>query len=327
MIGICVLLAALGSDAVRTSSVVGGLEIPKAREALQAGSHPDGLELFLNTSRSGIAMAIDQSDAPPPVAGGPNIPVMMQGRLREDIASYIITMKDRKNMVSENFRMMGIEYEDSMFEALGPDNVDMDSIRNSHQCKKKCEIMTNGELGCELSHVAILRDFLSKEFRYCMVFEDDARVNPAVLDFFLNSGDKDLKSTLARLADTHNEWEWHQLNLGACIGTCNYRKYVNVSLPEQVKMAAKTFSYCTVAYMVSRKGAELILEEVENKGLQVADHGIRREKSFKHVSLEPRLFDQDGGHSKAIHEVNGLKMPQYLGPCMSPDIRKKVGHR
>ncbi|GAB5368628.1 hypothetical protein AAMO2058_001336000 [Amorphochlora amoebiformis] len=321
MIGICVLLAALCSDAVRTSSVVGGLEVPEAREALQAGSHPDGLELFLNTSRSGIVMAIDQSDAP-------NIPIMMQGRLREDIASYIITMKGRKHMVSENFRKMGIEYEDSIFEALGPDNVDMDSIRKSQQCKKKCRNMTNGELGCELSHVAILRDFLSKgKLRYCMVFEDDARVNPAVLDFFAKSGDKDLKSTLARLADTHDEWEWHQLNLGACVGTCYYRKYVDVSLPEQVKMADKTFSYCTVAYMVSRKGAELILEEVKNVGLQVADHGIRRAKSFKHVSLEPRLFDQDGGHSKAIHEVNGLKMPQYLGPCMSPDIRKKVGHR
>uniref|UniRef100_A0A7S0DJW9 Glycosyl transferase family 25 domain-containing protein n=1 Tax=Amorphochlora amoebiformis TaxID=1561963 RepID=A0A7S0DJW9_9EUKA len=222
---------------------------------------------------------------------------------------------------------MGIEYEDSMFEALGPDNVDMDSIRNSHQCKKKCEIMTNGELGCELSHVAILRDFLSKEFRYCMVFEDDARVNPAVIDFFAKGGYKTVKETLTMLADTHNEWEWNQLNLGACGGRCFDRKYLNVSLPERVKMAAETHSYCAMAYLVTREGAQLILEEVKYKGLQVADHGIRREKLFKQVSLEPRLFDQTGGQFPAIHQRNGLKTPQYMGYCMDKDLREKIGHR
>ncbi|GAB5354590.1 hypothetical protein AAMO2058_000131800 [Amorphochlora amoebiformis] len=318
MIGICVVLVAFGSDAVRTSDVV-ALESP---QALNAGSHPEGVEMFLNTSTSGIAMAMDHSDA----AG---LPVMLQGSLREDIASYIITMKDRRNLVAESFRSMGLEYEDSIFEALGPDNINMTNFRkSSKECKQSCQGLSNGEIGCELSHVAILRDFLSKDnYKYCMVFEDDARLNPVVNGFFTNSGDKSLKETLARLADSHKKFEWNQLNLGACWGSCFQRKYLNISLPKPVKIAANTSSYCTVAYMVSRKGAEIILEEVRKLGLQAADLGVRRTKAFKHVTLEPRLFDQDSKDTPTLHRNNAPTTPQYgRFRCISPDLSKKIGH-
>ncbi|GAB5354591.1 hypothetical protein AAMO2058_000131900 [Amorphochlora amoebiformis] len=319
MIAICVILVAFGSDAVRRSDVV-ALESPPS---LNAGSQPEGLEIFLNTSTSGIAMAMDESDAP-------GLPVMLQGSLREDIASYIITMKDRRKLVTDSFRSMGLEYEDSIFEALGPDNVNMANFRKSSECKQLCQGLSNGEIGCELSHVAILRDFLSKDnYKYCMVFEDDARLNPAVHGFFTKAGDKSVKETLARMADTHKKFEWNQLNLGACWGTCSEREYLNISLPEPVKIAANTNSFCTVAYMVSRKGAEILLEEVQKLGLQAADKGIRRTKPFKHVTLEPRLFDQDKKHTSAIHAYNGLNTPQYRGraPCINSDLVKQIGHK
>ncbi|GAB5363498.1 hypothetical protein AAMO2058_000888300 [Amorphochlora amoebiformis] len=297
MIAICVILAAFGSDAVRTSGVV-AVQSP---QLLDAQSDSEGLEISLNRSTSGIAMAMDQSD-------GAGLPVMLQGSLREDIASYIITMKDRRKLVTESFRSMGLEYEDSIFEAFGPDNVNMDDFRNSEECKQPCKTLTNGEIGCELSHVAILRDFISKKnYRYCMVFEDDARVNPVVRQFFTKSG-----------------WQTVMISLNGIFLTLD-------PAWEPVKIAVKTNPYCTVAYIVSRKGAELLLKEVKSKGLQAADRGLRRTEKFKQVTLEPRLFDQDKKDTSAIHPNNGMNIPQYKGTrsglsCINSDLSDKIGH-
>ncbi|GAB5359077.1 hypothetical protein AAMO2058_000513400 [Amorphochlora amoebiformis] len=317
MLGICVLLAAWQSNAVRKSGVVGGLESPADLEESSLESHG----IFLNKSRSGIAIAIDESDSP-------SLPVMLRGSLRKDIATYIITMPERKKFMMKNFKTMGIEYEDSIFEALGPKTVDMDHYKKTKECREECHRMSDGEVGCALSHVAILRDFLTQNHsRYCMIFEDDALVNPIVFDFFTQSGDKSMKEVLTKLVDTYDKWEWDQLNLGGCWGSCSHRKYLKIPMPEPVKIVSETYSFCTSAYMVTRKAAKMILAEVKQSGLQIADHGVRRSKSFKQVSLEPRLFDQDGGNTPAIHKKNGLKTPEYMySSCMPPNLKAIVGH-
>ncbi len=42
--------------------------------------------------------------------------------------------------------------------------------------------MTSGEIGCYLSHIKALRNFLGSEEKYCVILEDDFRVTPAGWD-------------------------------------------------------------------------------------------------------------------------------------------------
>ncbi|GAB5356663.1 hypothetical protein AAMO2058_000309000 [Amorphochlora amoebiformis] len=282
---------------------------------------------------SGIAFRMDKS-------GSGHMPVILRsnGNLRADVATYIITMPNEKNSTMDAFHRMGLkEYSSSIFEALGPHNIDIQQFKNSPECPKsneECQGLSNGEIGCALSHRRILQDFLSKpELKFAVVFEEDARANPVVVDYFKSDGG-DLNKILLRLVDTYSEIKWDELNLGSCYGDCGGRIYLNTTMANgKVRFADLTRSFCAHASLISRKGAGIIEDYISKHGLGAADHEPRIDPNkFMHVIIEPRLFDQGGGGEDFRDGENSMhgasvSTPQYNNPSCIPDkLQEEVGH-
>lgn len=116
--------------------------------------------------------------------------------------------------------------------------------------------LTPGELGCTLSHLDALRDFLESSEKYAIIFEDDAIQDG---DFFLADIEEDLK----------------QLNLKSCfffslggIQLSHSQKVRGTFHPKQMLkrnvLKIHPFYYhkfvSAYAYIVDRKMAELLLQ-------------------------------------------------------------------
>ena len=108
-----------------------------------------------------------------------------------------------------------------------------------------------GEVGCFASHYLIWKELLNSNYDYILVFEDDANIHDNFIDIFKNSlnnvpSDYDLLSIYVdkNQYDRFNEKE-HQVN----------------------SLIAKAYQdWSTLCYVVSRKGAQTMIDFVKNNG-------------------------------------------------------------
>ena len=146
--------------------------------------------------------------------------------------------------------------------------------------------LSPAELGCTLSHVQALRDFLSSDERYACIFEDDAM---CIHDFDLNDLDKEID--FLKLKDTF------YLSLGGIQLKVN-RKVRGHFLTERLKnrkvlhvnlLYIRRFSYA-YAYVVDRKMAEVFVKYHESP--KVYDHWGELYDENSHIHFyATHLFD------------------------------------
>lgn len=146
--------------------------------------------------------------------------------------------------------------------------------------------LSPAELGCTLSHVQALQDFLSSDEKYACIFEDDAI---SILDFDLNDLEQEVEAL--NLKDTfYLSLGGIQLKVNQKVrghfltGTLKNKKVLHVNL-----LYIRRFSYA-YAYVIDRKMAEVFLKYHESP--KVYDHWGELYDENSHIHFyATHLFD------------------------------------
>jgi hypothetical protein len=107
------------------------------------------------------------------------------------------------------------------------------------------EISTAGAIGATLSHVSIWKQFLQGDSDYIVVFEDDTIVDQKALNY--------IDKLIPRLPS-----EWHMWLLGNHGGSFNGKPLIPGDKKSWWQVTGFTGAH---AYILSRKGAEILLED------------------------------------------------------------------
>ena len=148
-----------------------------------------------------------------------------------------------------------------------------------------------GELGCYLSHVAVLRAFLASDHRHALVLEDDVLLTPA------------LPPVLQALLQHASRWDMVKLS------------QVHSGTPRPVlpllpgHQLAVMLSRCTgsSAYLVNRRAAEVYVERLLPMSLpydHVFDQGWTFGLKVRLVTPTPCLHDQEIATTIGTHGVS-----------------------
>lgn len=113
--------------------------------------------------------------------------------------------KDRLQTIGKSLKIANLPFD--RFAARDMTDVDLSEIPLYNEAKAKRSSgrpLSRGEVGCYLSHLGCLEDFLASDANYLLVLEDDAVV-PADLMTWLPDTVRDLTNVLGE--------NWHCLNL------------------------------------------------------------------------------------------------------------------
>ncbi len=98
--------------------------------------------------------------------------------------TFVISLKDateRRKLMAQQLEKLGIEFEflDAFWGADYYDDEKFFSKQLSKHYEKR--LLSPGEVGCALSHLAIYKKIIEENIPYALIFEDDAVISPDIL--------------------------------------------------------------------------------------------------------------------------------------------------
>lgn len=160
---------------------------------------------------------------------------------------FVISMNDtRLKNAYQELAKAGLNNVNHFKAIVGKDQ-DYDMLVDYGLISKRFDYVTpdkvskSGTIGCLLSHLIIHQWLLTTDYEYVIIFEDDIVFNDesSIINFIEDS---------LKVIDK----EWFQLNLGSCISKCqSFKRVVD-------RLYITKFSSCTHAYLISRRGVEVI---------------------------------------------------------------------
>lgn len=187
---------------------------------------------------------------------------------------YIITIPKRRERIERIAQRMKIRptiYKAVEKARLGPAEfklVHPDYYKPRH----------HGRIACHLSHMGVLKDFLSTSHKTCLIFEDDIQTPSDLVK---------AATIFKGCMDTLPE-AWDILYLGRCHDYCRLATSVSEYL-------IKSYPLCRHAYVVSRKGARKLLTytiPMWHNGDQMYLKLIQAGRLSAYSSKEPLFFQQ-----------------------------------
>jgi len=161
---------------------------------------------------------------------------------------YVIALPKRKTHVLKTLDNVGIEPE--VYDAYLKANVfnDKDKLINSGFLAQDFTV-SDARIACHYSHIQVLKKFLEDPVaKTCLIFEDDLRT-----PYTKN----ELKVIFKSIMNTSSSIPWDVINLGRCWDSCaniEYRTGILVKSP---------YAKCRHAYIVSRKGAQIMIDDTQ----------------------------------------------------------------
>jgi len=162
-----------------------------------------------------------------------------------------------------------------------------------------------GAIGCALSHMKTWRTFLETDDEYAIIFEDDVVLE----DDFINK---------LNLAMTHVPSSFDILYLG-CMG-CNNEQSINIikwAMMIMVKpvepkiindyISVPSVSFATHAYVLSRKGAETLLKEIDgnlNNHIDISMQQLASDGKIETYVSTPRIAYQTSTDNSVSENVS-----------------------
>lgn len=197
---------------------------------------------------------------------------------------FVINM-DRDTQRLEQFDMMmkrcNLGY--TRFPAINPNQLTAEQQTLKEQYVSKHHGLRNvGEIGCTLSHLSLWKMMLDRHYDHILIFEDDARtVNPSphILDAVYEFYD---------YLEKEKKEEPDVLYLGKCCDYCLQMERVH----NDVFLSQRP--YCNHAYIMTRKGAEKLLNMGQFEKIQDVEiaRAIKR-KEITVMVFHPSIFFQD----------------------------------
>lgn len=170
----------------------------------------------------------------------------------------------------------------------------LNKTRRSHT-----EIDAVGAVGCTMSHVGVWKEFLESSHKFCLIFEDDVIVPTNFKEMVLQSSQT--------LHDLHDEFHVWLIHYGIFVNN----KYI----PVQDQWVTPTKFYGTGCYLLSRKGAEKLLQHVYPIEMHI-DAYIQTKASIGEILL---LI-----HKKVYIPLRNSKSNIQHGKCELCNIPDKV---
>ena len=190
--------------------------------------------------------------------------------------TYVITIPKRKKYINKIMNIMKIN--PIIFKAVEKDKLDRKKLIEENIIEKD-SILVNGKIACHLSHVEVLKSFLkNSKSRTCFIFEDDIKL-PDNLTSRINKIKKIIKSIPSN---------WDLINFGKCWDICSNTDIINEDI-------IKSFPLCRHAYAVTRKGAQIIIENtfpMKTSG-DVMYKQLALDKKLNIYTSINRIFDQN----------------------------------
>jgi glycosyl transferase family 25 len=191
--------------------------------------------------------------------------------------------KDRLELISRDLDSAGLQWK--RLEAIEPDH--SSDLGHPLYRKKKANYLnerdlTKGEIGCFLSHLTALKEFLDGIKEYLLVLEDDVLVTSEAASDFL---------VLPQLLDGRLGNTWHCANL-----TASYHKRFRPLFDFRSIQVRRSFYFplLSSALLWNRQGARVFLQSVLQGGIYLpVDDQLRSHlaKTGLGLSLSRPLFE------------------------------------
>jgi glycosyl transferase family 25 len=191
--------------------------------------------------------------------------------------------KDRLELISHDLDSAGLQW--SRLEAIEPDSssaLDHPLYRKKRANYLNERDLTRGEIGCFLSHLAALKDFLDGAKEYLLVLEDDVLITSSAASDFL---------MLPKLFEGRLGRTWHCANL-----TVSYHKRFRPLFDFRDLQVRRAFYFpmLSSALFWNRQGARDFVQSIMQDGIYLpVDDQLRSHlaKTGFGLSLSRPLFE------------------------------------
>eukprot|EP00954_Amorphochlora_amoebiformis_P024907 1369570-Amorphochlora_amoeboformis.AAC.2 len=223
------------------------------------------------------------------------------------LSAYVIAVPQRRARAQQFLKEIGLDDIGVVHHATLKNTLDRATLvaEGKLQNETNPPDLSLGEIACTLSHFSALRTFLSDSHKqFAVIFEDDAEPEFSIeekdIHKVITSGST-WHGALEHLIMTRNSTEhWDMLSLGRCWDHCCAKEGQTeggiVSAPlTGHRIVWSLAPYCGHAYLISRKGAENLLD-FGSPIKQIIDdtfvHAHWNEK-LNLKAITPRLFKQE----------------------------------
>jgi GR25 family glycosyltransferase involved in LPS biosynthesis len=198
----------------------------------------------------------------------------------------VVTLKERKSYVEE--LLEGYKFNNTnIFDAVMGVDVD-EQTRKKYFTPNALKNLSNGEIGCAMSHIRILEKHINNIHPWIVVFEDDFSFSNTFPSIWAGDVMKTYTDILLQNSD-----DWSIFYLGRCEDVCS-----SISFPfKSTSLVIKTKKpYCTHAYMINTRRIKDILDGILPITCPIDDSYIKASdnNNIKTYSSNPPLFYQGG---------------------------------
>ena len=212
---------------------------------------------------------------------------------------------DKRNRISNLCEKLKMDFE--IFTAIDGSKLDESFIRSNVYDYQNC-FLTNGEIGCALSHIGVYREIIRRDLPYALIIEDDAILDNRTLDF-MRDFEKKTKNGIFLLTGDFEYAKNKKIKLGnfkvfpvaKAVRTTGYiitlktaKKMVDFLLPiryeadmfEIFRTCGNVKIYATLPHLIETNDRDKRSSSIESeRKLVVADRENYRQKLY---SLEKR---------------------------------------
>lgn len=214
--------------------------------------------------------------------------------------AYLINLpesKDRKKYACDMLEAVGVEVK--VIEAIWGKNLTYPNKQYSSLSYKLRHGKKDnyGEVGCYLSHVKALKEFLETEDEFAIICEDDISIRP------------EFKEVIDKAVQESKRWDILRLS-GLRSGTPVEICKLDDEFSLNVNLTRQTGSGC---YMVNQKAATILAKELIPMRVPL-DHAYDREWlwGLKALMIYPILVNQRNGFESTIKARKHYKLPAYM---------------
>ena len=194
--------------------------------------------------------------------------------------------EERLSQARLQLEIAGLPFERvSAFDGRGVDPLTIGDYDEAHALAYMGRKLTGGEIGCFLSHLKSVKQFLSSDASYALVLEDDMQINSnaaVIVNHFLHWLEQ-------------SKFEWYLINIGARKHkiVTNLTNYDGFDL-----LHAHYFPITTTGLIWSRTGAKAFLEKYDKIFCPI-DNYFRwwLTDNNKGLCISPRLVIPSGAPS------------------------------
>jgi len=179
--------------------------------------------------------------------------------------------------------LSGIEIEPEVHDAYLKINVESDRemlIKSNFLTVD--HTVSDARIACHRSHIQVLKKFLNDTYaETCLIFEDDLRTDFSTIE---------LKIIFNSIKEASKNLHWDVINLGRCWDRCGKIKQ-NTGI-----LIKSSHSLCRHSYIVSRKGAEKIINQSLPMNHKPGDNIIAQlnvEGKLEYLSTKVNIFNQN----------------------------------